>query len=37
MSLQEKQTYRFSLLSGMRFFAHVGNPLNRTTNYVTLI
>lgn len=37
MSLQEKAIYRFTMLDGIRFFAHVGNPMNRTTNYVTLI
>jgi len=37
MSLQEKKLYRFSMLDGLRFYAHVGNPMNRTTNYVTLI
>jgi anaerobic magnesium-protoporphyrin IX monomethyl ester cyclase len=37
MSLQEKRLAGFSLLEGIRFFRHTGNPMNRTTNYVTLI
>lgn len=37
MSFQEKRLYRFSLLEGIRFYLHVGNPMHRTTNYVTLI
>jgi hypothetical protein len=37
MSLQEKAIYRFSLLDGLRFYLHTGNPWLRTTNYVALI
>lgn len=37
MSMQEKTTYQFSLLEGLAFYLHVGNPWLRTTNYVTLI
>ncbi len=37
MSFQEKRLYGFSLLEGARFYLHVGNPMHRTTNYVSLI
>ena len=37
MSFQEKRLYRFSLLEGIRFYLHVGNPMHRTTNYVSLL
>jgi len=37
MSFQEKRIFGFSLADGVRFYLHVGNPMNRTTNYVTLI
>ncbi len=37
MSFQEKRLYKFSLLEGIRFYLHVGNPMHRTTNYVSLL
>jgi hypothetical protein len=37
MSFQEKRLFGFSLLEGIRFYLHVGNPMHRTTNYVSLI
>ncbi len=35
--LQERAAYRFSLLAGLRYFMHVGNPGLRTANFVGLI
>ncbi|MBM4355424.1 MAG: B12-binding domain-containing radical SAM protein [Deltaproteobacteria bacterium] len=37
MSFQEKRIFGFSLVDGLRHYLHVGNPMRRTTNYVTLI
>ncbi len=37
MSFQEKRIFGFSLSDGLRYYLHVGNPMRRTTNYVTLI
>jgi len=34
---EEKRIYHLGWREGLRFFSHVGDPRNRTTNYVALI
>ena len=35
--LKEKQVFKFSLLDGIDYFRHVGNPAERTANFVSLV
>lgn len=35
--IEERRIYDLPWLEGLRFFRHVGNPMKRTANYVTLI
>jgi anaerobic magnesium-protoporphyrin IX monomethyl ester cyclase len=37
VAYEEKRIYHLGWKEGLRFFSHVGDPRNRTTNYVTLI
>jgi len=37
VAYEEKRIYHLGWIEGLRFFSHVGDPRNRTTNYVTLI
>ncbi len=37
MPLEEKRIYHLRWRDGLRYFAHVGDPHKRTTNYVTLV